>query len=170
MKQLNFLKSNVEKQRVVKKKHLWKVFIDGASRGNPGKAGAGICLFRDDEKILEQGFFLGKKTNNQAEYMALLLGVFFSTKYLSQDDILHVVSDSQLLVRQMNNVYKVKDAHLAVLKNVALSLLEKISSYTVEHVMRHKNVDADCMANYGIDKKIEIPKSFLNILKKHEVT
>ena len=168
MGQLNFLQSNSAIKKTKKPKE-WTLFVDGASRGNPGAAGAGMYLISEGKVVLEQGFFLGKKTNNQAEYLALLIGLFYSKKYLGSVDILHIRSDSQLLVRQMMGIYKVKDAQLKVMRDVGLLFVEKIASYTIEHVLRGKNGDADRMANYGVDKKVEIPKSCLSILKKYEV-
>ena len=60
----------------------WKLFIDGASRNNPGPSGAGFLLLKDDKPVEQKGFFLGSKTNNQAEYFALLIGIFFLKKHL----------------------------------------------------------------------------------------
>jgi ribonuclease HI len=168
MGQLNFLQSSSPTKKTKKPKE-WTLFVDGASRGNPGAAGAGVYLTSEGKAVLEQGFYLGKKTNNQAEYLALLIGLFFAKKYLGPKDILHIRSDSQLLVRQMMGIYKVKDAQLKVMRDVGLLFVEKIASYTIEHILRGKNGDADRMANHGVDKKVEIPKSCLNILKKHEV-
>ncbi len=85
----------------------WKMYIDGASRNNPGPSGAGFCLIRQDETICEQGFFLGTHTNNQAEYLALLIGVFFVHEFMDKKDNLVIYSDSQLLIRQMNCMYKI---------------------------------------------------------------
>lgn len=167
MEQLNFLQTGSSKKK--KKTKKWTLNVDGASRGNPGAAGAGIYLTCDKEVILEQGFFLGKKTNNQAEYLALLIGLFFAKKYVSENDSLLILSDSQLLVRQMKGEYKVKDTQLRAMKEVALLLLQKVGSYDIEHVLRGKNSNADRMANYGVDKKVDVPKSCLNVLKKHEV-
>lgn len=168
MGQLNFLQSSSPPKKIKKPKE-WTLFVDGASRGNPGAAGAGIYLTSEGETVLEQGFYLGTKTNNQAEYLALLIGIFFAKKYLGSNDILHIRSDSQLIVRQMMGIYKVKDAQLKVMRDVGLKFLERISSYTIEHILRDKNSNADRMANYGVDKKVEIPKSCLNVLKRNEI-
>ena len=65
-----------------------KMHIDGASRNNPGKAGAGFFLVRGDVKLCEQGFFVGHRTNNQAEYFALLLGLYFAKEYLDKKESL----------------------------------------------------------------------------------
>ena len=147
----------------------WKLFIDGASKNNPGPAGSGFVLIKDKEVVCEQGFYLGKKTNNQAEYYALVLGVFFTKKYIKKDEHLTIISDSQLLVRQMNGIYKVKDAQLAQLKNLAKTWLEDYN-YKVHHVLREHNTLADEMANRGVEKKTSLPQEFLHSLQHHDIT
>ncbi len=148
-----------------KKKHAWKLFVDGASRGNPGQAGAGVYLLKDGEKEYAHGFFLGKKTNNQAEYLALLLGVFQATKKMAPSDTLEIISDSQLLVRQIQGIYRVKNEELYKLHAKALDLLMPFS-YTTKHVLRADNSLADALANEGVDKKIPVPHDFTNWLHK----
>ena len=144
----------------------WSLYIDGASRGNPGPGGAGIYLIQNSTSICEQGFYLGKKTNNQAEYLALLLGLFLLETYIKKGDHVRIVSDSQLLVRQMQGSYKVKDLILIEFKKIALDLMK---SYHIEfvHVLRADNKKADELANYGIDKKIKPPKRFTDFLNAH---
>lgn len=144
------------------------MFIDGASRNNPGPAGAGFCLMRLDETVCEQGFFLGRCTNNQAEYLALLVGLHFVHEFIEKNQHLTIYSDSQLLVRQMNNMYKIRDP---LLKKMQKLVREMLLGYTVTfcHVYREDNVRADFLANRGIDKKVPLPKRFLDILQQHEI-
>lgn len=148
---------------------LWRLFIDGASKNNPGPAGSGFVLFKNNEVVCSQGFYLGTKTNNQAEYYALVLGIFFTKKYMKKTERLTVISDSQLLVRQMNGIYKVKDASLRQLKDLSVFWLR---GYTCafEHVLREYNKLADEMANRGVEKKVSVPQEFLDCLKDHEIT
>lgn len=136
------------------KKVKWQLFVDGASRNNPGPAGAGIYLVKDQHKELEKGFFLGTKTNNQAEYLALIIGLIISIPKVGQDH-LQIVSDSLLLVNQLNGIYRVKNPELQILYQKAVKLLNLVS-YDVVHVLRHKNQEADKMANLGIDHKITL--------------
>jgi len=147
----------------------WRLFIDGASKNNPGPAGSGFVLFKNKEIICSQGFYLGTKTNNQAEYYALTLGIFFAKKYIEKNELLTIISDSQLLVRQMNGIYKVKDAGLRQLKDLSVLWL-KGYTFKVEHVLREYNKLADEMANRGVDKKTSLPQEFLHSLKDHEIT
>lgn len=147
----------------------WQLCIDGASKNNPGPAGSGFVLKNNDKIICRQGFYLGKKTNNQAEYFALVIGIFFAKKYIKQNDLLTIISDSQLLVRQMMGIYKVKDIHLAQLKTVAMLWLQGYR-YKMQHVLREFNTQADEMANRGVEKKTVLPQDFLHSLQNHDIT
>ncbi|AXK60424.1 ribonuclease HI family protein [Candidatus Chromulinivorax destructor] len=147
----------------------WRLFIDGASKNNPGPAASGFVLFKNKEIICRQGFYLGIKTNNQAEYYALVLGIFFAKKYIKKTELLTIISDSQLLVRQMTGIYKVKDAGLRQLKDLSALWLRGYT-FRVEHVLREYNKLADEMANRGVEKKISLPQEFLDCLKDHEIT
>jgi ribonuclease HI len=147
----------------------WQLFIDGASRNNPGLAGVGIFLLRNDEPVYKQGFFVGIKTNNQAEYLALLLGIIILKNYARGNDIVLINSDSELLVKQIKGEYRVKDQELQKLYRVALTLLHAIS-YDIGHVLREKNKVADALANAGIDQKVRIPESFLAMLNEYAIS
>ncbi|MFA6526797.1 MAG: ribonuclease HI family protein [Candidatus Babeliales bacterium] len=153
-------------------KTSWTVFIDGASRGNPGQAGAGIYVTTAGETIAKQGFFLATKTNNQAEYLALVLALLLIKKISSEQKIspslLTIISDSELLIKQMKGIYSVKNSALLSMKTVAVNLLQE-TPHRFMHVLREKNTVADELANNGIDKKIKIPHDFLIFLSKHNI-
>lgn len=149
--------------------HTYTLYVDGASRNNPGDAGAGLYIEKDGQPLEKRGFYLGTKTNNQAEYLALLLGVFFVKKHLMPDDSLRIVSDSELLVKQVKGLYRVKQPELQQLFASVKKLLVA-TRYTINHVLRENNKQADAMANYGIDKKIMPPQEFLTVLKNHDIT
>ena len=166
MKQMNLWTSEDEME--IPAGAQWHLFIDGASKNNPGPSGAGFVLFKNNDIVCQQGFFLGKKTNNQAEYLALLVGIFFSKKYVQSNDSIKISSDSQLLVKQILGAYKVKDSQLRQLKDVAVHWLQSFS-YTIEHVLRDKNTKADAMANQGVAKKTSLPKEFIDSLHAHEI-
>src|SRR5262245_9993408 len=134
----------------------WKLFVDGASRNNPGPSGAGIYLLKDAQTFLKKGFSLGSKTNNQAEYLALLLGLFYVTQYKRMQDKLHVIADSELLVKQVKGEYKVRNPELQKLHTLASSMIKKTNA-VVMHVLRTDNHVADAMANQGIDERIPLP-------------
>jgi len=168
MKQLGLFEVDVPQPEKRKIQH-WKIFIDGASRNNPGPSGAGVYMLKDNQVFAKHGFFLGNKTNNQAEYLALLLAIFELKKSMHPGDAIHIISDSQLLIRQMNGQYKVKNEDLKVLHGIASRWLAGLHA-KLSHVLREDNVEADQMANHGIDKKNKLPQAFIEILKKDEQT
>lgn len=143
----------------------WRLCVDGASRNNPGMSGAGIVMYKNDELFMQRGYFLGTKTNNQAEYLALVIGLFLVLEHVRKDDMLLVVSDSELLVKQIKGVYRVKNEDLKSLHAIALRLLKTVN-YDIGHVLRADNEAADAMANAGVDKKTRIPETVL--MKLHE--
>lgn len=143
------------------------IFVDGASRGNPGPAGAGIHIKFDNKDIIKKGIYLGEKTNNQAEYLALALGILYVQQYCKKHNILNndyaITSDSELLIKQMLGIYKVKNEGLKPIKSfIDAQLLGYKAQFT--HVLREKNKIADMLANTGIDKKHPIPADFLQTL------
>jgi ribonuclease HI len=146
----------------------WKLFVDGAARNNPGPAGAGIVIVRNDVVVIKEGFFLGVKTNNQAEYLALLFGILLLKRDWRKGEKVTVFSDSQLLVLQVIGRYKVRHAHLLQLHRLGVILVADIGA-TVEHIMRENNKEADGMANYGIDCAVQIPQLFVRFLYDHNI-
>jgi ribonuclease HI len=147
----------------------WRLYVDGASRHNPGPSGAGVYVLKNGVPVYQEGFYLGTKTNNQAEYHAMLLGVFYCKQNMAADDVLYVISDSQFLIRQMKGEYKVKTPHIKLLYDVAWRLLEGIN-YSFCHVLRDYNQQADALANEGIQKKRAVPESFAQLLKRYDIT
>ncbi len=124
-------------------------YFDGASRGNPGTAGAGALLVNENgEVIWETARFLGTKTNNEAEYTALLLLL----KAAKERDIktLNIYGDSKLVVSQVSKQWKINLPHLRALAQEAWSLMEGMS-VTLEWIPREKNKLADALSNQGID-------------------
>ncbi|HXW86249.1 MAG TPA: ribonuclease HI family protein [Candidatus Bathyarchaeia archaeon] len=149
-------------------KDQWVLSVDGAARNNPGPAGAGIVLMKNNALLRKEGFFLGKKTNNQAEYLALLVGLFFARQYMQPADHLLIISDSLLLVRQVQGVFKIRNRHLQEYHTLARSLMTGIHAH-IEHVLREKNEEADAMANEGIDHGIQLPEQFIQFLHQHAI-
>lgn len=145
---------------------VFQLFIDGASRGNPGAAGAGAYLTKDQQPIYSGSFFLGHKTNNQAEYWALIFGLLSSKNFLMPSDQLQIISDSELLVRQINGVYTVRNPQLQQLYQLAQQLLRELN-YQVKHVLRTHNQIADRLANIAIDQKVAIPITMLRALQTY---
>lgn len=144
------------------------MFIDGASRNNPGPAGAGIYLLKNGDHVGSYHFYLGLRTNNQAEYMALILGLLVIRTQISDSDFLLIFSDSQLLVRQINGHYKVKEQGLKSLHALAVYLLASFT-YHVDHIMREENEQADFLANKGVDDRTIIPIEYRDILRGYGI-
>jgi len=129
------------------------IYTDGAARGNPGPAGAGATITDPDGKTLgEVCKYLGETTNNQAEYQALLLALE-EAKKLNITRVT-IYSDSELMVRQLNGVYKVKNQGLKPLFQKISTLLRQIGAYSVNHVPREENKRADKLANLAIDGQV----------------
>jgi ribonuclease HI len=129
----------------------WLLMVDGAARGNPGDAGCGaVILDRNGNVVKELSRYLGHATNNVAEYEGLLMGLEALLR-LGKKRI-RVQSDSQLLVRQLNGEYRVKDEKLKALFQKAMSLLRQFDAYRILHVPRELNKLADRLANKGIDE------------------
>ena len=145
----------------------WELYVDGASRNNPGPAGAGFYLLKDGKAVEKQGMYLGKKTNNQAEYLALLLGVYFAQNHMAPGDTLVIKADSELMVRQINGIYKIKNVELARMHSVIRKMLD-VLKFTMVHVRREENEIADKLANEGIDKKIQVPRELLLVWPIYE--
>jgi ribonuclease HI len=134
-----------------------KVFTDGASRGNPGEAGIGIVIYDEHDEIIKTwNDYLGKTTNNQAEYLALIksLDLLRELKDSTQIDLIEFYADSELMVKQLRLEYKVKDEGLKPLfKKFNVLINELKIPYKINHVERKLNKEADRLANMGIDNK-----------------
>ena len=129
------------------------IFTDGASRGNPGEAGAGVqILDADGEEIFVTGRYLGNCTNNMAEYQALLLGLVEAERIGARS--VAFCLDSELIVRQIQGIYKVKNKNLKPLFSEAMTRLAAFDSWHIRHVPRSENQRADQLANMAIDEKM----------------
>jgi ribonuclease HI len=130
-----------------------RLYCDGASRGNPGPAGAGAVIINPDGHIVAKvGKFLGEETNNVAEYMGLIIGLKRAKAMGIKE--LEVLADSELLVKQLNGDYAVKADHLKPLHAEARSLLGAFSAIQLRHIPRELNVEADAMSNRAIDERL----------------
>jgi ribonuclease HI len=130
----------------------YKLFSDGACRGNPGAGGAGAVIMDDRENLIWEGKeYLGHCTNNIAEYRALILGL--KGALANGFKILEVYLDSELLAKQINGSYRVKNEKLQVLMKEVRNLLTSFESVEVKHVLRSHNSHADKLANMAIDEK-----------------
>jgi ribonuclease HI len=128
------------------------IFIDGASSGNPGHSGIGIVLCDANDNILKKYYkYIGEATNNIAEYMAAV----FAMQEALFNNVRNVVlfSDSELMVRQINRIYKIKNPSLFLLYQICENLRKQFSSFSIEYIEREKNKDADRLARKGSQLK-----------------
>jgi ribonuclease HI len=126
------------------------IYTDGAARGNPGPAGAGAVLSTPEgETRATVSQYLGETTNNQAEYMALKLALEEALKLGAKQ--IDIRADSELMVKQINGEYRVKNHGLKLIFREISAMLSKFDEWTAEHVPREKNADADDLANQAID-------------------
>src|SRR5213075_2954915 len=129
--------------------------FDGGSRGNPGPAGIGVVVrAADGTPLVTLGRFIGRATNNVAEYKALITALQ-KAKELGAKRVV-VRGDSELIIRQMNGQYRVKNADLKPLYDEAQSLLRQFDHATIDHNYRHKNALADKLANLAMDRKVDV--------------
>jgi ribonuclease HI len=132
----------------------WLLMVDGAARGNPGEAGCGAAICDEHGAVVKElSRYLGHATNNVAEYEALLMGLEALLEMGKKK--IRVQSDSQLLVRQINGEYRVKDEKLKLLFQRAVGLLRRFDAYRILHVPRELNKIADRLANRGIDDAVK---------------
>ena len=127
-------------------------FIDGGARGNPGPAGYGVHVVDPAGTVIAELYGgLGVATNNVAEYQGLVNGLRFALEQGARR--VHVYSDSELVVRQIEGRYKVKHEGLLPLYREACALLGRFTRWTVTHVPREQNKEADKLANRALDEK-----------------
>lgn len=127
-----------------------KLFTDGGSRGNPGKAACACVLFDNGDNLVTfDAKLLGEATNNEAEYHGILLGLKVTRKHNPKS--LECYLDSELVVKQLNNEYKVKDSKMKDLKNLVDKEIKKFSTVSFIHVKRSDNSHADKLLNLILD-------------------
>jgi len=133
------------------------IYIDGAARGNPGEAGAAAIIYdASGRRLAEVGKYLGRTTNNVAEYSALILGLEEARRLGGRQ--LAIFSDSELLIRQCNGQYRVRDARLKRYFERVKRLSQGFDKVTLQHVLREKNKEADRLVNKVLDQAKEAAK------------
>lgn len=130
------------------------IFTDGGSRGNPGPAAIGVVAFLDGKQVFENAEFIGQATNNEAEYLAFIQSVsqVLSHKFPSSPQKIEWKLDSLLVVQQLNKKWKIKEARLRDFAQKAWSLLNELPyKYSITHVPREENKEADLLVNQALD-------------------
>jgi ribonuclease HI len=129
---------------------MFKLFTDGGARGNPGPAAIGGVLYEDKKILATFSQAIGETTNNQAEYRALIKGLELAVKHKIKE--LNCYLDSELVVKQLNREYKVKDKDLAKVFVKIWNLTLKFKKIKFFHVRREANKEADALVNQALDK------------------
>ena len=131
--------------------HYLIAHSDGGARGNPGPAGYGVVLQDEKgQKVATLSQYLGHQTNNFAEYQGLIAALEYAIEHGHK--ALKVISDSELLVRQIKGIYKVKNATLQELHGRAKELIAQLEWFSIDHALREHNREADDLANQAMDK------------------
>ena len=134
-----------------------EVYIDGASSGNPGPAGVGVVICSDGRVIKNISEYIGRATNNIAEYTALIYAL--QEALILKAGSLAISTDSELLYRQIKKIYKVRNPDISVLYNQALHLMSAFREVSIRHIPREQNTGADKLATRAV-KEAKAKKVF----------
>lgn len=126
----------------------FEIYIDGASKGNPGPGGIGVVVCRDGVTIKNVSVYIGRVTNNVAEYNALIYGLKEALTLKAQK--IKVNTDSELLYRQIKKIYKIKSQNLLDLYNQARHLMSGFEEVMLKHIPREQNRGADKLATQAV--------------------
>ncbi len=127
---------------------LFDIYIDGASKGNPGPAGVGVIICQDGRVLKNISNYIGNTTNNFAEYTALIYAL--QEALIINADELNINTDSQLLYRQLKGEYKVKSPNIIGLYNQALHIMSAFKKVSINHIPREMNRGADKLATQAV--------------------
>jgi len=130
------------------------IFVDGASRGNPGPSGIGVVFFDDKKNIVKKLFkFIGNTTNNIAEYTALIYGL--QEALMDRYEVVRISSDSELMTKQLRGEYRVKNENLKLYHEQFLHLSRGFDKLEIVTIDRKENKEADKLANKALDVRID---------------
>lgn len=130
-----------------------EVYIDGASKGNPGPSGIGVVICNQGETIKNVSTYIGRATNNVAEYTALIYAL--QEALMLKAETLKINTDSQLLYRQLKRIYKVKNPNIAGLYNQVVRLMSVFKGISINNIPREQNRGADKLATQAIKKELK---------------
>lgn len=130
-----------------------ELYIDGASKGNPGPSGIGVVICKDTETIKNISSYIGNTTNNVAEYTALIFGLQEALMLKAKN--IRINTDSQLLYRQLKKIYKVKSPDILRLYNQVTHLISGFGEVSINNISRSANRGADKLANKAIKEALK---------------
>ncbi len=130
-----------------------QMYIDGASKGNPGHSGIGVIVCKDGRTVKNVAHYIGTATNNVAEYTALIYAL--QEALLLKADEVTVHTDSELLCRQLHKTYKVKNPRILCLYEQALALIAGFKKFTIHHIPRERNLGADKLATTAVREALK---------------
>lgn len=133
--------------------NLLEIYIDGASKGNPGHAGIGAVICRNGEVLKNISSYIGEGTNNFAEYTALIYAL--QEALILKAEGVKVNTDSELLYRQLKKQYKVKNINLIGLYNQVLHLIDSFREFSIQHIPRESNRGADKLATRAVKEHLK---------------
>ncbi|HLD82517.1 MAG TPA: ribonuclease HI family protein [Candidatus Omnitrophota bacterium] len=136
-----------------------ELYIDGASKGNPGPSGIGVVICRNGETVKNISSYIGKATNNFAEYTALIYGL--QEAVVLKADSLKINTDSQLLYRQLKGIYRVKNPGILNLFNQARHLLSAFKEVSLKNIPREDNRGADKLATKAVKESLKRGRSLI---------
>lgn len=136
-----------------------EIYIDGASKGNPGPSGIGVIVCREGQTIKNIASYIGNTTNNIAEYTALVYGL--QEALILNAKRIKINTDSQLLYRQIKKIYKIKNPNLLGLYNQALRLMLAFGEVSINHISREMNRGADKLATQAIKEQLKKKDSLI---------
>ena len=137
----------------MRKMKEFEIYIDGASKGNPGPSGIGVVICQDGRTIRNIASYIGNATNNIAEYTALIYAL--QEGLMLKIERIKINTDSQLLCRQINKVYKIKSPNILGLYNQALHLMAAFKQVSINHISRNENRGADKLASKAIKEALK---------------
>ena len=130
-----------------------EIYIDGASKGNPGPSGIGVVICQGEDTLKNISSYIGNATNNIAEYTALIYAL--QEALVLKAEAVTIKTDSQLLARQLNKIYKVKHANIIGLYHQAVRLLSAFKETCIINIPREENCGADKLATLAIKKELK---------------